>query len=91
MFHLESDRRLRPLIPRDEVPARRQDITPTYALNGAIYVCDVPTLRQTSRLITEETIAYVMPPERSADVDTELDLCWCEFLIKHSSANGPRR
>jgi CMP-N-acetylneuraminic acid synthetase len=31
--------------------------------------------------VTDETIAHVTPKIRSADVDTELDLLWCEHLL----------
>lgn len=34
---------------------------------------------------TDATIGHPMPPERSADVDTALDLGWCEVLFSFQS------
>ena len=32
-------------------------------------------------VITEKTKIYVMPEDRSVDIDTELDFKWVEFLM----------
>ncbi len=50
-------------------------------LNGAVYVSNATRLRHAKKLVDESTVGYVMPPERSVDIDTELDLLWCEFLL----------
>lgn len=65
---------------------RRQDAPPVYALNGAVYVGEAEAVRRERGFVTAETVAYVMPPERSADVDTALDLAWCEFLLRGGAA-----
>ncbi len=53
---------------------QRQGLPPVFVLNGAIYLgrCDV--LLQHKIFYTERTFAYVMPPERSVDIDTARDL-----------------
>lgn len=43
---------------------------PLYQLNGAIYVAKVDWLCQTRNFITAQTRGFVMPIERSADIDT---------------------
>lgn len=55
---------------------RRQDLPPVYAINGAIYLHRPAALRATRSLIPPGAHAFVMPPERSLDVDTlwQLDL-----------------
>lgn len=63
--------------------ARRQDLPRAYAPNGAVYVVDAAWARENRTLYKSmETIAYIMPPDRSRDVDTELDLEICEMLIR---------
>jgi CMP-N,N'-diacetyllegionaminic acid synthase len=32
--------------------------------------------------LTADTIGYVMPPQRSVDIDTLLDWQWAEFLMQ---------
>ena len=82
MFSLSDTRRLQPLFPKDALPSRRQDMPEVYALNGAVYVAEVEWLRETRSFLTPETAAYVMPPGRSLDIDTELD-----FRIAEAVAN----
>ncbi|MBD2844515.1 acylneuraminate cytidylyltransferase family protein [Paenibacillus sp. IB182496] len=53
--------------------ARRQDTPPTYDMNASIYVWRWSRLMAGGRLLDAATRLYVMPPERSLDIDTELD------------------
>lgn len=57
---------------------------PLYRLNGAIYVHAVDEFLANKPSPAE--VAYVMPPERSVDIDTQHDLDLCEFLLTHSAA-----
>ena len=74
MYRLGDNHTLLPVIEAHEVISRRQDLPDVYALNGAIYVADTAWLRQTHAFVTRETVAYVMPLERSLDIDTAADL-----------------
>lgn len=76
---------LRPILASEIKLTRRQEAPPVYALNGAVYVADVESLQHTRSFVTEETVGYVMPPERSGDIDTVLDLAWCELLLSWSA------
>ena len=69
-----ADDRLVPVVATPSPATRRQDLPPVYALNGAIYVADVAWLRRTRSFVGPETVAYVMPAERSFDIDTSADL-----------------
>lgn len=60
----------------------RQAYAPTVQLNGAVVVFDYPFLKAGRTYYSERTFAYVMPANRSVDVDTALDLAFCEFLIQ---------
>jgi len=62
--------------------SRRQDLQPAFVLNGAVYVAETAWLKQHRTFISEEMKAFRMPPDRSKDVDTELDLEFCEFLLR---------
>lgn len=60
---------------------RRQDLPAQFALNGAVYVAAVDRLRATRRFLTAGTVGYVMPPERSVDIDASLDWRIAEMLL----------
>lgn len=51
---------------------RRQDLPKYYRINGAIYLVNREELEQ-PEMLRHKCYAYVMPPERSIDIDTELD------------------
>ncbi len=84
MYRLGADQRLQPLI---DVPpiSRRQELPPVYAMNGALYYARTDWLWQHRTFVTNETAAYVMPPERSVDLDTLLDWKLAELLFKERS------
>jgi CMP-N,N'-diacetyllegionaminic acid synthase len=44
------------------------------ALNGAVYAVHVEWFRANRRFVAEGTMGYVMPPDRSVDIDEPIDL-----------------
>lgn len=78
MYHLDGDRLTR-LFP--EPPGRRrQDLPPVYIRNGAIYACKTATLRTSGSLIGIDIRGFVMPTERSVNIDVPEDLEYARFL-----------
>jgi CMP-N,N'-diacetyllegionaminic acid synthase len=74
-----------------ERPAlRRQDLPLVHALNGAIYLVRREVLLAKQTWYTERTYAYVMPPERSFDVDTPWDLRIVDLLLGDLHGHGKR-
>ncbi len=61
---------------------RRQVLPPAYALNGAIYVLRSEVLRENKTYFTERTYGYVMPEERSMDIDTPTDALIADLLLR---------
>lgn len=61
---------------------RRQDAPKTYDLNASIYGWKREQLFQMRTLFGEKTLLYIMPEERSIDIDTELDFFIVESLMK---------
>jgi len=64
------------------LPRRSQDLPIHYRLNGALYIARMKRFLEERSFYCDPGYAYVMPPERSIDVDTELHLMECEALIK---------
>lgn len=81
MYVLDEENRMRPLIKSNALIARRQDLPSVYALNGAVYVAECRWLLESKSFLSEETVAYPMRKENSIDIDRELDLAFCDFIL----------
>jgi CMP-N,N'-diacetyllegionaminic acid synthase len=73
MYRIGDNDRLNPIMEALPAASRRQDLPAVYALNGAVYVADTGELKRTRSFINTDTVAYVMPAERSIDIDTAAD------------------
>jgi CMP-N,N'-diacetyllegionaminic acid synthase len=68
---------------------RRQDAQPpAYVRNGAIYITRRDVLMERNSIWGETIRPYVMPPERSVNVDSELDLQMAELILQSGANNG---
>ena len=78
---IDDEGKLRRVLPK--VPAAtRQELPICFEINGAIYAVSARWFRQALAFVDDETLAYVMPRERSIDVDTPEDLAIAEFLLR---------
>ncbi len=79
---LTDDGKLKDFLLVDH-PLLRQDLPPAYALNGAIYLAtrDV-VLQQHSFYAQNNTNGYVMPPERSLDIDSSWDFEVADLILR---------
>ncbi len=82
MFRLDDGGRMHSFLPKEQRTVRRQDLPELYALNGAIYVARTAWLRETRSFLSDDTVAYVMPTERSVDIDTLFDFQLAECLLR---------
>lgn len=62
--------------------ARRQDAPKSYDMNASIYIWKRETIINENSIFLENTGLYVMPEERSIDIDSELDFKFVEFIMK---------
>jgi CMP-N,N'-diacetyllegionaminic acid synthase len=81
MKRMRADGTLSDLIPMTGGVHRRQELPPVYALNGAVYVARTEMLLFQRTLFPEPTYGYVMPAERSIDIDTVWDLRIAEAIL----------
>ena len=61
---------------------RSQDLPTLYRPNGAIFIAQVKTFLKNRSFYTKQIIPFVMPRERSIDIDDEFDFSFAEFLLK---------
>ena len=81
------DDRIRIVKKMDTQIVRRQDAPRVYDMNASIYIFRRDAFLNSDTLFTSKTSLYVMPEERSVDIDTELDLHFVEFIIKKRISN----
>lgn len=70
----------------DNSIVRRQDAPKSYDMNASIYIWKRDSILNEKLLFLENTGLYVMPEERSIDIDTELDYKFVEFLMRENNA-----
>ena len=78
------DGTLADFVSSDIAYLRRQALPPAYVLNGAIYLNRCESLLRDQTFLPEGTFAYIMPPGRSLDIDTQLDFRFAEFMLGYS-------
>jgi CMP-N-acetylneuraminic acid synthetase len=61
---------------------RRQDLPPAFALNGAIFLNRTESLLRYRTFTPKGTRAFLMPPERSLDIDTPWDFYLAELILQ---------
>jgi CMP-N-acetylneuraminic acid synthetase len=83
---IDPDGRLAPFGERPAGYLRRQDLPRVFRLNGAVYWIKVAVLVRERSFTPPGTKAYVMPPERSVDIDTAADLELAEWIVSREVA-----
>ena len=80
LLHLNSEGVISPVFPDCERHNRRQDVPEVFEPNGAIYLVRVESFVKEQTLFPKETRGWIMPPERSIDIDTLEDIEYLDFL-----------
>ena len=68
---------------------RRQELPELYLRNGAIYLTRTRVLREERSLKGRRCLAYVMPEERSVNIDGALDLLLAEAVLHQQQPSPP--
>lgn len=67
----------------DSIQAKgRQELPQYYRINGALYIIKTSVLYNIQKLYSEKCYAYVMPKDRSIDIDCEMDFKIAEVIMK---------
>lgn len=64
------------------VGKKRHELPRTYRCNGAVSIFDVPAYREAGTDYGTPLFTYIMPWQRSVDIDTEMDFRFAEFLVQ---------
>lgn len=60
----------------------KQELPVFYRLNGVIYLAYCDYTKEQESFFWKKTFSYIMPREKFADIDNEMDLKLAEILIK---------
>lgn len=79
---LPNDKSMKNFLSKNIQNLRSQDLPKYFRLNGAIYISEVGSLFKEKGFLGDYTKAYIMPTEKSIDIDTKLDFEMCKILLK---------
>jgi CMP-N-acetylneuraminic acid synthetase len=82
MRTIDDQEVLHPFINTPLSAGQKQQLPTVYSLNGAVYVARRTVLQETRTWHPAGALAYVMPDERSLDVDTHWDLKLVDLVLR---------
>jgi len=72
----------KPVFGWDYFLKRSQDLPRVYTLNGAIFITTVKNLFKYNGFFNDKICLYIMPVDRSIDIDEEVDFKFAGLLLK---------
>jgi CMP-N-acetylneuraminic acid synthetase len=72
---------LRPFTNSGLFASRKQDLPPVVMPNGAVYVARTSVLKDLKTWHPEGAVGYLMPVERSLDIDTDWDITLADLIL----------
>lgn len=86
MKKMDAEQRISPLLEQLEIKTNRQDLEKSYILNGAIYLSTTASMKKSHSFYCSDTRGYLMPRDRSIDIDTLYDFLIAEALLSHNNS-----
>lgn len=90
MYKLTENGTLEYFIPSDIGYLYRQALPKVYEENGAIYLNKCSSLLQDKTFLPKGTFPYIMPEERSIDIDTYWDLYIADLVLRSQRKEGKK-
>jgi CMP-N-acetylneuraminic acid synthetase len=69
-----------------EYMKQTQILDPLYRHDGSVIFGKTEVFLREREFYGSKVVPYFIPPERSVDIDTPLELSWAEFLLQHVSS-----
>lgn len=76
---------LKPILKINKKHHRRQDLPKIYELNGAVYVTSRQIVMEKNTILSDRMGGYIMPIERSIDIDNKFDFKIANLLMKYQN------
>jgi len=87
IMYCKKENRLEPFLSQNNI-IRRQDFEKVYLRNGAIYISTRKLVMEEGRIIGDSPLGYIMPKERSLNIDEPHDLELAEFYINRRKSDS---
>jgi N-acylneuraminate cytidylyltransferase len=84
MFKMGPANELEPVLGEKYLKKRRQDLPLVYVPNGAVYIAESGWFLHHKSFYSDSTSGYIVPQERSLDIDSELDFKLFEVIVKNT-------
>jgi len=84
-FQIDAEGRLAPWQEWSAMPSTRQALPATYVRNGAVYAFWRESFEAFGNIYGESTLAYIMPPERSINIDDTDDWIQAKKVIQQQT------
>ncbi len=81
-YIINDNGRLKPVASFNKRSMNRQQFPITYIPNGALYVSKTDYFIRENSFYTNLTLAFIMPPERSIDIDSQIDFFTAKAIIE---------
>jgi N-acylneuraminate cytidylyltransferase len=83
MFKMGEKNLLEPIMGSKFLNCRRQDLPETFVPTGAVYLAQSKWFLENRSFYSEKTSGYIIPADRSLDIDTEFDFKLLEAMHKN--------
>jgi CMP-N,N'-diacetyllegionaminic acid synthase len=80
-FSRGEDGIIRFLVEQGKAATRRQELPPAYRMNGAVYLVRRDVLLEKRTFEPDPTLGYLMPADRSIDIDSAWDLQVADLVL----------
>lgn len=84
MYYQHNNETLLSVLGEGTTIVRRQEFQPVYVRNGAIYIAKRQFLAEKRSFVEEPPMPYIMPEERSINIDEPLDLEMAEWFMERN-------
>ncbi|RLC16082.1 MAG: acylneuraminate cytidylyltransferase family protein [Deltaproteobacteria bacterium] len=85
MFSMGKDKRLAPVLGEKYLRRPRQELPIVYIPTGAIYIAEIEWFLKNKSFYSDSTSGYIIPQDRSLDIDTRLDFKIFETIVNNKS------
>lgn len=79
MYVINESNELRPIVIKENI--RTQNLSRAYIPNGALFITGIKDFLENKKFVRGDTVPYIMPFDRSIDIDLPQDFLNAENLI----------
>lgn len=88
LIELNNDGRVVLSKPANIPIVRRQDAPTCFDMNASIYAWKRVVFFESEAILNKDTKLYIMPEERSIDIDSEIDFKFVDFLLSNNLSDN---